>query len=59
MDTLRWVSTEQYGGGANNYPSLAVNVRAMAGILINDSQYGYGAIVSALRANDPGPLGQR
>jgi len=31
----------------------------MAGILINDSQYGYGAIVSALRANDPGPLEQR
>jgi hypothetical protein len=47
------ISGQQYGGGANNYPSLAVNVRAMAGILLNDTQYGYGAVVSALRANDP------
>jgi hypothetical protein len=47
------VSGQQYGGGANNYPSLAVNVRAMAGILLNDTQYGYGAVVSALRANLP------
>jgi LysM repeat protein len=47
------VSGQQYGGGANNYPSLAVNVRAMAGILLNDTQYGYGAVVSALRANNP------
>ena len=48
------ISGTQYGGGANNYPSLAVNVRAMAGILLNDTQYGYGQIVSALRANNPG-----
>jgi LysM repeat protein len=43
------VSGQQYGGGANNYPDLSTNVRAMAGILLNDPQYGYGAIVSALR----------
>jgi hypothetical protein len=50
------VSGTQFGGGANNYPSLAVNVRGMAGILLDpaNAQYGYGPVVSALRANDPG-----
>lgn len=46
-------SGQQFGGGANNYPSLAVNVRAMAFGLLNNDQYGYGAIVAALRANIP------
>ena len=46
-------SGTQYGGGANDYPSLSINVTAMAGILENDTGFGYGAIVSALRANDP------
>lgn len=45
-------SGQQFGGGANNYPTLAVNVRAMAGILTTDTQYGYGAIVAALRTNN-------
>ena len=47
------ISGSQYGGGANNYPSLSVNVTAMAGILENDTGFGYGDVVSALRANDP------
>jgi hypothetical protein len=46
------ISGQQYGGGANNYPSLGINVKAMAGILLNDQGFGYGAVVSALRAND-------
>jgi len=47
------LSGEQYGGGANNYGSLAANVQAMAGILLHDTSYGYGAIVAALRNNNP------
>jgi hypothetical protein len=39
-------SGEQYGGGANDYPDLQTNVRAMAGILENDT-------VSALQDDDP------
>jgi hypothetical protein len=50
-------SGQQFGGGANNYPSLTVNVQGMAGILLNDTGFGYSAVVSALRANDP--LGAR
>jgi LysM repeat protein len=46
-------SGTQYGGGANDYPSLAVNVRGMAGILLYDQGFGYDAIVSALRADNP------
>jgi len=52
------VSGTQYGGGASNYPKLGINVTAMAGILLHDQGFGYDAIVSALRANDPGSARQ-
>jgi LysM repeat protein len=46
-------SGTQYGGGANDYLSLSINVNAMAGILTSNPQYGYDGIVTALQDNDP------
>ena len=46
-------SGQQFGGGADNYSSLSDTLAGMAGILQNNPWYGYDAVVSALRQDNP------